>query len=598
MADPRRTVSVVVPIHAPLDHELPTIARCLDGLLASAAAQVIVAEQVSSCGESPLRKWLDPWGKRLTYLQVVSGERAMHRSRLCNEAAVHATGDYLWLHDAHLILPFFSIIEELGGASADFVKPFGAYVKLSKHDTTGFLEGGSLDDPLIRNSKRLGTAVGKSSYGVDREVYLRLRGLNEDLVGASDEGFELVRRLRKLFREVRIFEQHTGAMLYRAPRSDDDSAVETGKLLRDSMGAAVDEDVHAFVQGMRSSLGFDGEALRRLAIRRQRDRATARVDPTPPPRFPKRLPGTLWGLTTYFNPSGYATKRDNYDRFRRASREQGLDLLTVELAFEDRPFELQASDCELLIQLRSDAVLWHKERLLTLGLKHLPEHCDKVAWLDADVLFENEDWVARTARALETHVMVQPFTMSVRLARGETWIDLDGLPVGSGEHEVLQGMAYGVSRKGYGCLGSYLDHGHSGYAWAGRRDVLAEHGFYEANILGNGDLNIALAMFGGADYVSKTRFSDKARKHLEAWARRFHGDVRGSVGYVEGVVRHLWHGNKRDRLYDVRLTVLKDHDFDPDNDLGYDDAGVLRWKVDKPGLRDWCRRYFEMRKEG
>ena len=596
---PNQSTSVILPCHEPSKEELDSIAFCLRELARATFAEVLVVEQVAPDGTSTLRGVIDSLGdSRFCLIEVRLDDPLLFRTRLCNEGARLASGHYLWLHDPHLVLPFEEIAQALALSASDAIKPFGSYVKLSRHDTAAFVAGGTLHDPIIRHGKRLGTAMGKTSLVMNREVYLALGGMQQRLVGPSDEGFELVRRLKKRFRKLSSLDTHVGAWLYRAPRPGQTEALERNKSLRETMNDAIDGNIDAYLrEGLVSCLTYDEERLQRVAIARQREHALAVEQPTPPPRRPARLPGTLWGLTTYFNPSGYETKRENYRRFREASRAQGLHLLTVELAFEDRPFALSESDAERIIQLRSSEVLWHKERLLRLGLDRLPDECDKVAWLDADILFANPDWVAQTAEALESYSMVQPFSMSVRLDRNETWIDMDGLPVGSGEHEVLHGMALGVSRKGYECLGRYLDHGHSGYAWAGRRSILAKHGWYEANVLGNGDLNIALAMFGGADYVSQTRFSDKARRHLESWARAFHQDVQASVGWVQGTVYHLWHGNKRDRLYDVRLSVLKDHDFDPEHDLAYDENGVLRWAVDKPGLREWCKRYFDMRKE-
>ena len=62
---------------------------------------------------------------------------------------------------------------------------------------------------------------------------------------------------------------------------------------------------------------------------------------------------------------------------------QGLQLLCVELVFGDAttsPFQLNASDCEILIQRRTGAgnTLWQKERLLNIALENLPNSVDKV----------------------------------------------------------------------------------------------------------------------------------------------------------------------------------------------------------------------------
>ena len=126
-------------------------------------------------------------------------------------------------------------------------------------------------------------------------------------------------------------------------------------------------------------------------------------------RLPVSLPGTLWGLIAYFNPVGYASKLPNLRRFADRVRGQGLRVMVIELALDDQPFEVGDNLADRVLRVRTDAVLWQRERLLNLGLAALPDECDKVAWLDADILFENDDWVAQTSAGLEEFAIVQPF---------------------------------------------------------------------------------------------------------------------------------------------------------------------------------------------
>jgi hypothetical protein len=73
--------------------------------------------------------------------------------------------------------------------------------------------------------------------------------------------------------------------------------------------------------------------------------------------------------------------------------------------------------------------------------------------------------------------------------------------------------------------------------------------------------------------------------------------VRSSVGWLDGFVYHLWHGDKADRLYDQRLDLLIEHDFDPQRDLCRGDDHCLHWATEKPELHEWCANYFALRKE-
>lgn len=88
----------------------------------------------------------------------------------------------------------------------------------------------------------------------------------------------------------------------------------------------------------------------------------------------------LWAITSYFNPVGYRRRLTNYRVFRRRLT---VPLVTVELAHHG-VFELERGDAEILVQLTSPDILWHKERLLNVALKALPVECRQVAWLDGD----------------------------------------------------------------------------------------------------------------------------------------------------------------------------------------------------------------------
>ena len=97
----------------------------------------------------------------------------------------------------------------------------------------------------------------------------------------------------------------------------------------------------------------------------------------------RSLQGEIWGITTYFNPAGYSNKRTHLRLFSERIRKQGLKLLIVELAFGTSAYVLEDGLGDLVIRLRSSTVLWQKERMLNIGLRNLPDACDKVVWLDA-----------------------------------------------------------------------------------------------------------------------------------------------------------------------------------------------------------------------
>lgn len=319
------------------------------------------------------------------------------------------------------------------------------------------------------------------------------------------------------------------------------------------------------------------------------------------PAPPSLLPGEFWGVCAHFNPTGQDILVHNLQIFATRCRAQGLKLLVVELAFADRPFQLADDVADMVLRRRTDTVLWHKERLLNLGIDHLPPACDKVAWLDGDILFDNADWVAQTALALKHHAVVQPFDTACWLPRPPARLPAEP-PMGLDEGCALPGMAARMAahtdrRR---ALADYFQHGHTGFAWAARRDLLARHHLYDRHILGGGDVTLAHAFFGDADYwrgrnvfcrgMSKAEIAAAGR-----WGQALFADIATPVGHVPGRVLHLWHGRVAARGYMERARVLTENGFDPDADIRVDDDGVLCWTSDKPGLHRGVHDYFHRR---
>lgn len=299
----------------------------------------------------------------------------------------------------------------------------------------------------------------------------------------------------------------------------------------------------------------------------------------------------LWVVTSYFNPEGYRTKRRNYEIFRERLVASGIPLLTVECSLGDHPFELLAGPDVHRVQGRD--VMWQKERLLKVAISKLPDSCRKVAWLDADILFENPDWATATSAKLETHPVVQPFDRAFRLPRGTLE------QVGPGDE--YSGFAAIYSRLPQKMLaGDFASHGHTGFAWAARREVLEVRGLYDAGIAGSGDHMMAHAFCGDWASPCVDRIIGKAspqRVYFTKWCKEVYPLVRAKVGYVPGAALHLWHGDVENRRYVDRNRELAGFGFDPATDIRVGNGGCWEWASNKPKLHRWAAEYFGHRRE-
>jgi len=305
----------------------------------------------------------------------------------------------------------------------------------------------------------------------------------------------------------------------------------------------------------------------------------------------------LWAITSYFNPVGYKSRLANYRTFRKFL---AAPLLAVELSFTGS-FELQPGDADILVQLTGGDVLWQKERLLNVGLRHLPPDCDAVAWLDCDVVFWNDQWSRQARDALNRFSLVQLFSERCNLARDARRDSSGWSPVESRRRAIGQAIAAGqLKPDDLRVAGASVVFGAPtpGLAWAARRTLLDKHGLYDRRIVGAGDRAMICAAVGRPDYcVTAQAMTGRAAEHYLAWAEPFSADVGGRISYVEGLVFHLWHGSREDRRHGQRERDLAALGFDPLTDIAVSDTGCWRWNSNKPELHEYVRNYFASRNE-
>lgn len=316
-------------------------------------------------------------------------------------------------------------------------------------------------------------------------------------------------------------------------------------------------------------------------------------------KFPKKLPGTFWGITTFFNPAGYKNKYQNYKIFRKQSKKQGLNLCAVELAFGKKPFELNKKDAEILIQIRGNNknLMWQKERMMNIALENLPKNCDKVAWLDCDIIFKNNNWIKETSELLEEYCILQPFETCVWMPKNKTDVDVKKIPWGLITNGKANSRAKNISEEKDKKPKSYEKLGHVGFAWAGRKEIFDKIKFYDATIIGGGDLFMSDAFYDEKRGSNYKPIPKKTMEHYLKWRKEALKLVKGSVFYTKGDLLHLWHGERKDRNYFSRHFFLKEAKFNPEKDIKIGKNKLFEWSSKKPKLHQDIKKYFFIRNE-
>lgn len=285
----------------------------------------------------------------------------------------------------------------------------------------------------------------------------------------------------------------------------------------------------------------------------------------------------------FFNPAKYKRLITNYRRFRDKLDRQNVNPWIVEIAFGNDEFVLPTA--EVALQLRSNSTLWQKEAALNVMFRSLPEHFDKVAWIDADLIFEDDDWLHRVARALDQFPVVQCFSEA-------SLSGSDGAATFPARSSLARALA---ERHPYR---SNFGFSHPGFAWAARRGWLMSGGLFEDHVTGGSDALMAIAWLNLWDHPHLRRLNSSLTQSLKRWRRNFEdGGADVGLGFVDGRIQHLWHGEEKDRLYAERLGYLTCHDFSPDADLVRNESGLLEWADSDCGLSQQVEDYFRLRKD-
>ena len=307
---------------------------------------------------------------------------------------------------------------------------------------------------------------------------------------------------------------------------------------------------------------------------------------------------TLHVVTCVSNPllwrSRYALARKAVESWLSAPE---VSVTLVEAAHGWRAHALAdlGSDRVAHVGVRSTTMAWSKENLLNIGVSRLPSRAEKIAFVDADVIFRRPHWAGSTITALDLYPVIQPWDVAydlgpndehVQTHRGFASVFHSGLPV------VASGPGF------WKFNGGRYEYPHPGYAWAWTRKTLDRvGGLFELAGMGSGDHHMALGMVGKVSASLPVGISDAYRRVVTAWSDRAQREINGKLGFAHGTLEHPFHGRKQDRGYESRWNMFLEHGFDPVTDLKRNLDGVVEFAGNKPNLERAFDRYMRSRAE-
>ena len=287
------------------------------------------------------------------------------------------------------------------------------------------------------------------------------------------------------------------------------------------------------------------------------------------------------------NPCLYKKRYELAIKFiRKIKKTRNVILYIVELAYGNEQFYVTKPNNLHHLQLRTrTAPLWHKENMINIGVKKLlPPEWKAFAWIDADIEFDSPTWPLDTLKVLNGYKdVVQLFSHALDMDKnGYTMNNFSGF-----------GYNYEMGKKYV--LGG-LDYWHPGFAWACTRKAYnVMEGLYEESILGSGDHNMCYSFIFNASESLNHQVHQEYLESLEQYQQRV-CNVR--LGYIPGIIRHFFHGSKKNRKYKERWQILVKHQFTPTKHITHNSDGLLIPTPECPQeLLNDILQYFKERNE-
>jgi hypothetical protein len=315
-------------------------------------------------------------------------------------------------------------------------------------------------------------------------------------------------------------------------------------------------------------------------------------------------------ITPYSNSARYATRPELYKSFAKMIESTGVRMITAEIAFGDREFEVTDQDNINHVQFRSIEELWHKENICNKAAEYalqLWPDTREIMIIDGDcwpVAIPPLTWLEETWHQLQHYQIVQMWKYLINFGP-------DGQPISNPQLSFMATYAsagFSVPPKGQAVKHTLAGNsgeitlGRPGLAWAYNVDAWNKiGGLLDICILGSGDWHMAHALVGATDRSSyeASKVSDylECLLHFQDLCERW---IKRDVGFVDVTLGHGFHGNKVDRRYGDRGQILIKNKYSPRKDIKRDVYGVWQletWDPRQVVLRDQIREYFKTRNE-
>jgi hypothetical protein len=499
-------VTFIIPAFNLKLHRLNNLKFILPKIL-STRCKVLLVEQTdkdkSEISDS-VNEWIaGEYQDNFSHLLYHSKSKEIHKTGLINWAVKNSINTkYVWVNDVDFYMKYSEAL--LCKWNSSFIRPYFVTKKLNEKDSEKFISGEkttiSYED---KNSKYI-SLYGAMAFIFERKEFVELGGMDETIYGWGKEDIEFSQRLEKLKIIPQVLPSK-GVHLWH-PIEIPNTISNESEQPSDNKDMAV--------------------------------------------------------ITCYFNWCGFYNPTKHFHRFLRDMKRQEIPLYGVELSLTDA-FETKGIDGWIQIKVKKENVCFQKEACLNLVEKHVPKNYQKIAWIDCDLSFTNQNWYKLASKKLDEHKLVQLYTHGYNMDRyGRISTEFPGIMYMYNKLPAEQWFKHS---------------GYPGGGWGARRDLWKHGGLYPYAAMGGGDTIFIYSLYDyGFETIMYENLGIKKASSTDPfsiWRKNIAEYINKDVSYIENKFLHEWHGDKKNRGYTTRHGVLKKIDIR--KNLKLNDKGIL-----------------------
>lgn len=274
-------------------------------------------------------------------------------------------------------------------------------------------------------------------------------------------------------------------------------------------------------------------------------------------------------LFAYFNPACSRRLLMNALYTINHYKAKGLPVFVLELIYPNREPEIYDA-----FHMNGTSYMFHKENLFRILEKYIPAEYTKLACIDTDIIFSNDNWYHKASQLLDTFEVVHPYEIAV-------WLDITYT-------EIIQRQQTMLLMSPNGNVDEY----HPGFAWCIQRDWYNSIGFFDWSIAGCGDKMSVLAWLK----YDISKDSPLLHPFIREEYERYCNNKKPSITYIKGITaKHLYHGSNKNRQYKTRYRMV--NTYKKMKDLVYvNEEGLIEW-VNPTKMNPVFLEYFKNRQD-